>query len=529
MDAVYAAFLGASEDGRRICSEAEWRKFVEMLRSDGVVQSTNEVSRLEDLWSRMLELEEEERITYKTLRRHMVALFAEKDDKENEATMALELVRAGSCQLRAFDGQTPKSLRQLLERCDFVASQTQNCALELAQSCAKANRRLEIDRLESLVNRFNGETRDVPVDPIQWQRDHIIDVEKQANMKRVAHRRHLKINKNKKGIDPFSLAQGFAALEEGCGVEVHEAMAACADGREREAFVVDILAPDDLGRKASKFAAAARSAAWRSYAAHRSLSVAVRSVPRALAWFDAHPDDKTKKQCTRLVFERPNVTESLTTALRRVDDSTEKLAPTAPLVRHWLREILCRAAEIDTMATYCIDNDDDDDAFGLSNLWIAEHGAVLRVGGLRWAEELREGPPQNRLPQLEARRAQLLKGFAAAADDLLTALCHTDHSVLRAILRCCRSYAAAAQQPSHDDDHLVQLTPSGLLAHAFFKPLSQDDLVKAMAAYERIFLKKNNNGREEGDTTTAHLLDLPPAPDPPSTKLCFSSRLIIHK
>lgn len=207
------------------------------------------------------------------------------------------------------------------------------------------------------------------------------------------------------------------------GLTVREAQVVCADGKERNAYVVEVQPP----RRSGRFCGSAHDKAllWQAYAACRGLAAASSCVPHALGWFDDHPGDEARRGLTttsappfgtRFVYERPNA-RPLRVELARVHTRHDALMSSAPLVRHWVREILLRAAEIDTMSTHELLGDKP---FGPCNLWIAEHGAAIRVGGLRWGAEV---PEARRGDRLRHRSYKLLAGFADAAEEIIFSLC----------------------------------------------------------------------------------------------------------
>lgn len=82
------------------------------------------------------------------------------------------------------------------------------------------------------------------------------------------------------------------------------------------------------------------------------------------------------------------------------------LTATSPLVKHWLREALERFAEIDMIC--CHDLTYDAGApLGARNLWIAEHGAALRLGGVPWGDQMMQ----------PVRRSTLERRYAAGSFD----------------------------------------------------------------------------------------------------------------
>lgn len=426
---------------------------------------------------------------------------------------------------------------------------------------------------------------------------------------------------------------------------MREAQVVCSDGKERNAYVVEVaeVQPSHRGRS-SQQTSRVLAALWRCYAACRALAAASGSVPHALGWFDDHPGDEARRARssaqtpfgTRLVFERPRAVP-LRTELARARIQRGTLTAASPLVRHWVREALARAAEIDEMSTHLLAA-----PFGPANLWVAEHGTALRVGGLLWGPELLEA---RRADKLRARSRGLLAGFADAAEEMVSLLCGSkfpnavadtkiyseadasagvfvvpgecfdvvlgspvdpksswlyprlsehqqqvvrlmDESVepdtpiesspasrrsrlrfsaqrpgvvrvaircapippgdrilrastmgvasssttlsiricvtahgidgpLRAILRCCRllecrSTAATADDPEADES-MASIAPSELLAHDYFTPLTQNELVEAMSSYERLFLAADTGAAGKTDAANTGLCLRPPA------------------
>lgn len=484
-------------------------------------------------------------------------------------------VRAATAQLRklAETATHPSSLCRIVDKCESMRDKLDALEEQVDLTFKATRAAVETQRLELQLQ---------PVtDPFVWQAAHIVDVEKQAASRRVASLNHVRAER--RGADAPML-----------GCRAVEARAVCSDGRQRPAYVVELL---DAGWQA-------RTRFWHHFAAARELAAA-NAVPHALGWFDDHPgDDVRRPRGLRFVFERPRATPlraALATARNeRLTADYSRLTADSPLVRHWLREVATRVAEIETMSTHKLANRLDADSF-----WIAEHGAALRLGAVDWGDEL---TPNDLAP----RARSLLGALAATADEILTVLCghranhdncvrcfsdakpivvepgetfdvalappptgacwryplacktdtlelsdavpgacvavdalarrarvrcvagrpgHTAvpfHCVpmgavdpvvsvtlritvaapsavtgpLRPLLRCCRLLGTSSCcMESRDDDaldvdSLPALTPRALLDHPYFQPLSEPELVEAMAQYERLFRVSGGSGLE---------------------------------
>ena len=118
-DAVHAAFLRASQDGKALTAESEWRRFLGELTSLKVCSSSKERRVLEEAWA-TCETPTAKRMTWTDFRNHVVAQFLDADDQSEQARDAVRRVRAAPKQLQALslvDNAPLKRCRELLERC----------------------------------------------------------------------------------------------------------------------------------------------------------------------------------------------------------------------------------------------------------------------------------------------------------------------------------------------------------------------------------------------------------------------------
>ena len=79
-DAVHAAFLRASQDGKALTAESEWRRFLGELTSLKVCSSSKERRVLEEAWA-TCETPTAKRMTWTDFRNHVVAQFLDADDQ----------------------------------------------------------------------------------------------------------------------------------------------------------------------------------------------------------------------------------------------------------------------------------------------------------------------------------------------------------------------------------------------------------------------------------------------------------------
>lgn len=392
-DPVRLAFTeaaGGANDDERL------QKFIGRLRSDNILHSERDARLLENLWPTQ------------DFNRMAKALLPPR--KGDGAYSALSALRAGTAQLQTitsnYEGD-PLILSQLLQRCADAQDAMKRCETDLLDAIRKTAISLENERLASIV------PTQVVVDPFGWQSKHVLDVEKAASFRRVCSLNHIRWMKNSK--DPWGLTASSTSLV------VKEAQVVCSDGKERSAYVVELTS--ERNDKSAQATASAKKLMWQTYAAHRCLAAAPRNVPHALGWFDDHPGDEARRARTtsnltfgtRLVYERPRALP-LRIELKRAR-SHLVVASSAPLVRHWIREVLARAAEIETMSTHEIVTKQP---FDVSNLWVAEHGAALRIGNLKWGAEISAA---HRLEKLRNRSRGLLAGFANVAEEIIATLC----------------------------------------------------------------------------------------------------------
>ena len=99
-DAVHAAFLRASQDGKALTAESEWRRFLGELTSLKVCSSSKERRVLEEAWA-TCETPTAKRMTWTDFRNHVVAQFLDADDQSEQARDAVRRVRAAAKQLQA--------------------------------------------------------------------------------------------------------------------------------------------------------------------------------------------------------------------------------------------------------------------------------------------------------------------------------------------------------------------------------------------------------------------------------------------
>ena len=83
-DAVHAAFLRASQDGKALTAESEWRRFLGELTSLKVCSSSKERRVLEEAWA-TCETPTAKRMTWTDFRNHVVAQFLDADDQSEQA------------------------------------------------------------------------------------------------------------------------------------------------------------------------------------------------------------------------------------------------------------------------------------------------------------------------------------------------------------------------------------------------------------------------------------------------------------
>lgn len=457
-DPMRAAFV-ASSDGHAIVHEEDWRRFTETLRSDGLLTSDREHRILDDFWrshaADSYELRKS-RMTYSALRHHLSKALSTQTEATDMVYTSLKMLRAGMAQLQALtqiDQPDPRVLMALLTRCAKADATLKLCETDLAHFIKRATSDLDVEPVLKLTHSTLGDKAHMScVDPYQWQLEHVLDIERHASNRRVISLSHIRYTKRDCiEKDPrecgvrlrfvhaivarlgyavsrrWHLAQGLVSKCE--GLTVREAQVVCADGKERNAYVVELQPP----RRSNRFCGIAHGKAllWQAYAACRGLAAAPSSVPHALGWFDDHPGDEARRGVTttsappfgtRFVYERPSA-RPLLVELARAQARRGALTPSAPLVRHWVREVLARAAEIDTMSTHELLGDMP---FGPRNLWIGEHGAAIRVGGLRWGVEI---PEAHRGDRLRHRSYKLLAGFADAAEEIIFSLCDGESPV----------------------------------------------------------------------------------------------------
>jgi len=123
------------------------------------------------------------------------------------------------------------------------------------------------------------------------------------------------------------------------------------------------------------------------------------------------------------------VSKPLRAELMHHKTNEKLLEPNSPLIRYWLHEILSRFAEIDTMGTHSLL-----DSLTAQNVWISDHGACIRLGGLRWGPELPHDTSAKFLA-LHQRRSYLLASFANIADEIIATLCSSTLTKLQRSFR----------------------------------------------------------------------------------------------
>ena len=315
-DAVHAAFLRASTDGRHLASESEWRGFLAELAASAVCSTNAERRVLEEAWA-TCETPSEKKLSWPRFRNAVVSRFVQDDVSSNAARDAVRRVRAAATQLQSLalvDGAPIYRCRELLERCRDADEALLAGERLVETSLRHCERGLEAKRLRNLVR---GDRRGNPVDatpslrpanPVQWQLDHALDVEKASAHVRVATRDQVRFPRGGGVCDDDAWGlKGATGGHDGLA-EVRKARVLCADGTQRDAYVVAVLPPRRADPRA---AAACRRAAWRVFAAHRELATAA-CVPRAYGWVEEQPGsegrvDRPERNRTRLSarpFER---------------------------------------------------------------------------------------------------------------------------------------------------------------------------------------------------------------------------------
>jgi hypothetical protein len=203
-----------------------------------------------------------------------------------------------------------------------------------------------------------------PATPVQWQLANSLPVEKAAGKNRVTSRDQIKFPRGGGRVeDLWGLSGGY----DGSCVEVRRARVLCADGEQRDAYVVAMVPPRRGARVDPRTAAEARKACWRTYAAHRELSCS-GGLCKAYGWLEEQPlperqrvrdadEDAPPGNGPWFVYERPKGCASIVSMLQKVAARKRRpppLSASSPLVRHWLREALSALADIDRCATYSL-------------------------------------------------------------------------------------------------------------------------------------------------------------------------------
>lgn len=208
-DPILAAFVAAS-DGHAVVNEANWRHFVETLRSDGLLTSERELRFLDDFWRSTsndhVELRNT-RMTYSALRQHLSkALFTHTETTDTVYT-SLEMLRAGTAQLQTLtqiDQPDPRVLRDLLRRCAKADAALSLCEANLVDFIKRAASDLDVERVLKLTqSNMVDDAHTSCVDPYRWQSEHIIDIERHASYRRVISLSHIRYTKRDcTGKDP---------------------------------------------------------------------------------------------------------------------------------------------------------------------------------------------------------------------------------------------------------------------------------------------------------------------------------------
>ncbi|KAJ1459235.1 hypothetical protein M885DRAFT_511853 [Pelagophyceae sp. CCMP2097] len=475
-DAVRRCFAESSDGlagGECLAGDAAWRRFVGLLRMDGLLESADDVRALDHVRTSA-----RGPITLDHVRRALAHAYA--DEGVAEAAAAGLAVRAAASSLQDLTwgapAYAPRDLRELSGLCREVEGTLETYKSNVLDELASKRSQLEANRLAALVHAHLSPVPAVPA--AAWQRKNVYDVEKACSRARVPsgeHVRYATADGAPPPEDAFRLARGS-------GVSLREARALGSDGRERDVYVVCVCAGA---------AAHARNAAWTTFAAHRELALAPASAPRALAWFDDHAADDARRGTVakglRLVYERPR-SASLRGLLQHLAQHrpARGVSAESPLARHWLREALLRAAELETMSTHAKGL-----KFDASNFFVAEQGASLRLGGVAFKADVVESGSARLLPSFAVVAGEIVAGLAGPQNDL--------PGPLRAILRCCLDGDDFSDDESDPDDDgapsrsrpqetAAPLSAAALLTHPFFDELNRGELEEAMEAFDQLFL-----------------------------------------
>ena len=230
-------------------------------------------------------------MTWTDFRNHVVAQFLDADDQSEQARDAVRRVRAAAKQLQALslvDDAPLKRCRELLERCRD-ADEALEAGEALVEASLKANaKELEAWRAKAMTTNDDSDDDEElirPANPVQWQLTNSLQVEKAAGKNRVTSRDQIKFPRGGGRVeDLWGLSGGY----DGSCVEVRRARVLCADGEQRDAYVVAMVPPKRGARVDPRTAAEARKACWRTYAAHRELSTS-NGLCKAYGWLEEQP------------------------------------------------------------------------------------------------------------------------------------------------------------------------------------------------------------------------------------------------
>ncbi len=436
-DAVHAAFLRASQDGKALTAESEWRRFLGELTSLKVCSSSKERRVLEEAWA-TCETPTAKRMTWTDFRNHVVAQFLDADDQSEQARDAVRRVRAAAKQLQALslvDDAPLKRCRELLERCRD-ADEALEAGEALVEASLKANaKELEAWRAKAMTTNDDSDDDEElirPANPVQWQLTNSLAVEKAAGKNRVTSRDQIKFPRGGGRVeDLWGLSGGY----DGSCVEVRRARVLCADGEQRDAYVVAMVPPKRGARVDPRTAAEARKACWRTYAAHRELSTS-NGLCKAYGWLEEQPVPQGQRRMNNddedappgngpwFVYERPKGCASVPSMLAKVEARKRRpppLSAASPLVRHWLREALSALADIDRCATYGLREPyPGAKPLEAKNFYVGDHGACLKMGSIPWSESW-DAPLK--VSTVENRSRMLVSAFGEVASAILGTLC----------------------------------------------------------------------------------------------------------